>query len=375
MTVTALESAIMRLINQDRFYAEVILQMVRIPDSKIPTAGVSVSPRVTLRYHPELFEKNSAPDNVAILKHEVGHLILNHLQRSGNQMSRIQNVAADLAVNSFIPELQHIRTLDPDGRWTLKPGCTVDIMQKDFPELEVGKTYEWYLEVLKKNQEKCPDSSDDHSQWGQSGELDEYLVKDLIQKAVDRTVRGGQKVPDGIRDLVKQLLKPSANWARELQRFPQDAEKMAAEDTWRRRNRRLGLRAPGQKAVRKTKIGVAIDVSGSVDGPLLDRFFAECSKIDQVAEVVAIFFDHGVQKVCSWAEVKKLAQIPGGGGTCFQPMLDEGKRLKLDGLVVLTDGQNFDTIVKPSFPVMWAIPANYEMTQPFGKHIRIQEDR
>lgn len=373
MSVTALESAIMRLINQDRFYAEVILQMARIPDPKLPTAGVTVSPRVSLRYHPEIFERNDQTTATALLKHEVGHLILNHLQRAGNRMTRVQNVAADLAVNSFIPELQHLNTLDPDGRWTPKPGCTVANMQERFPKLVVGQTYEWYLQVLNESDEDSGDSPDDHGEWGQQSELDEYRVKDIIQKAAERTLAGGQKIPNGIRDLVTLLLKPSVNWVRELHRFPQDAEKRDSEDTWRRRNRRMGLRAPGQKAIRKTKIGVALDVSGSVDGPLLDRFFAECAKIDLTAEVVAIFFDHDVQKVCSWPEVKKLARIPGGGGTLFQPMIDKGRELKLDGLIVLTDGMNADTIVKPPFPVLWAIPGNYPMSQPFGKHIRIQE--
>jgi predicted metal-dependent peptidase len=291
-------------------------------------------------------------------------------------MTKIQNAAADLAVNSFVPTLQKIKTLDPDGRWTLKNAVTVDNLQAQYPKLEVGKTMEWYLQVLKEDGEGgTPESPDDHSQWGQESELDDYRMKDVIQKAAERTQAGGQQLPEWVRDLVNSLLQSRVNWPRELQRFPQDAEKCASEDTWRRRNRRVGLRAPGSKAVRKTKIAVGIDVSGSVGGPLLDRFFGECDKMARTSEVVAIFFDHGVKKVIPWEDVKKLSQIPGGGGTSFQPAIDKARELKADGLVMLTDGLNFDTIVKPPFPVMWAIPANYPMTQPFGKRLVLEEVR
>ena len=140
MKVTALESAIMRLISSDRFYAEVVLQLARVPSTKCPTAGVSVVPRPTLTYHPEIFEINDAQTGQDILKHEVLHMILNHLGRSGNRMTKIQNVAADLAVNSFIPSLQKIRI--PGNGGQMGQAITVENIKSQYPDIIPGQTME-----------------------------------------------------------------------------------------------------------------------------------------------------------------------------------------------------------------------------------------
>lgn len=384
MKVTGLERAIMGLIQEDRFYAEMILQMDRREDSKVlgGAAAVGVVPRPTLYYHPEIFENNTVETGKHLLKHEVGHLLLEHLQRLGGSMNKIQNVAADLAVNSFIDGFQGLKTKDEDGGWTYKPGCTVENLLPQFPSLVRGQTMEWYVEKLKQDgadQGNVGDPTDDHSKWGEPGtkssEMDEMVVKGMIQDAVDRAHKAGGKVPDELRDLIKRLLASRNQWQRELQRFPQDAEICGSEDTWRRRNRRLGLQVPGTKKIRKVKIVGGIDVSGSVGGPLLELFYSEMDKIAEYAEVVAVFFDHAVQLTVPWDQVRKIKKIPGGGGTLFQPMLDEAKRLKADGLVMLTDGMNGDSIAKPKFPVIWAVPGQYEYAPPFGKRLTIEDPK
>jgi predicted metal-dependent peptidase len=384
MDINPLERAIMHLIREERWYAEVIMQLDRKEDPKIPggTAAVGIRPRPTLYYHPDLFANNDLQTNVQLLKHEVVHLLNQHLTRTGGTMNRLQNAAADLAVNSFIDGFQGLKTKDPDGQWTFKKGCTVENMKDQFPSLIKGQTMEWYIAALKQDgatEGGAPDTSDDHSKWSEGdssgSELEEYAVKGIMQTAVERTQRAGGQVPDGLRDLLKSLLSSKSQWQRELQRFPQDAEIVGTEDTWRRRNRRLGSIVPGSKKVRKVKVCVGIDVSGSVDGPLLQLFYAEIDKIAQHAEVVASFFDHCVQKTLPWSEVRKLSKIPGGGGTCFQPMLDEATKIKADGLIMLTDGMNGDTITRPKYPVIWAVPEQYNYVPQFGKLVNIADPK
>lgn len=384
-SLTGLERAMMRLINEDRFYAEVLMQLERKADPKLPmgSAAVGINPRPTLYYHPDVFEINDVETAKNILKHEVGHLILEHLTRF-TKMTPKHNIAVDLAVNSLIPGFQTIRVSTPEGIKEVKL-ATVANMKAQIPALIEGQTAEWYLKMIDEQIAKDkdpgePEGGDDHSKWGDGkgepgSELDEHQVKGLLQNAVERTQNAGGVVPDGVRDLVKRLLAGRNDWQRLLQRFPQDAEVAFTEDTRRRRNRRYGLQYPGSRKVRKVKIVVGIDVSGSVFGPLLERFFSEVDKIAQFATVEAAFFDHKVQKVIAWEEFRKLKQIPGGGGTMFQPMLDEAAKRKADGLIMLTDGFNFDQTTKPKYPVLWAVPEQFNYTPQFGTLVKIADPK
>lgn len=373
----SIEAAIFELLNKDRFFAEVILMLDRIRDPKIPMggAGVTIVPKPTLRYHPDVFIKNSRETGANLLKHEVLHLMLGHLTRGG-KWTLEKNVAADLAVNCMIPGFQTLNMYDEKtDSWSKQDLCTVEILGKQIPNILPNQTYEWYLKLLQQEGKEKSRNGDDHSGWeeGAGSELSDNQVKGLIQEGYERAVRAGSQPSSAVVDLVKRLLAGHNPWRRELQRFPQDAEITAHEGTWRRRNRRIPLAQPGSKPIRKTKIAVGIDVSGSVDTKLRNEFYSEVFKIEASgAEVIAVFFDSTVCAVVPWAEISRFKKTPGGGGTNFAPPIQKAKDLKVDGLIMLTDGMNQDTISKPRFPVIWAIPKTLEFSAPFGKKIQLE---
>jgi predicted metal-dependent peptidase len=381
-------SAMMHLIRTDRFFAEILMAMDRRIDDKIPhgAAGVTIKPRPTLHYHSGIFANNTVQAGADLLKHESLHLLFNHIVRggAGGKMShQVKNIAMDLAVNSFINGFQEINILK-DGEWVPSKLCTVANYKKDMPELKLGQTYEWYMSVLKKympelEQKGCSEGGngqvDDHSQWtdAQGSEYDVNQVKGIVQGAYERATGAGWQPNDQLRDLVKKLLSTENPWKRELQRFPQDAEVAWREGTWRRRNRRTPGWQPGERKERKVKIHAGFDTSGSVGGPLISAFFAELQKMEDAgADVMVHFFDHQVQGSYSLDDAKKLKQVPGGGGTNFQPVLDKVRELKGDGLVMITDGMNGDQISKPNFPVLWAVPTQFKYEAPFGKVVSIE---
>ena len=113
-------------------------------------------------------------------------------------------------------------------------------------------------------------------------------------------------------------------------------------------------------------------MSGSMwDDVTVNRLMNELTVISQDAELYVMFFDTAVTKEMEFESSLSIKQIPGGGGTLFQPVLTRATELKLDGLIMLTDGMNFDQIEKPRFPVLWGILEEYQYDAPFGKVITI----
>jgi predicted metal-dependent peptidase len=137
---------------------------------------------------------------------------------------------------------------------------------------------------------------------------------------------------------------------------------------------------PGTSGTRPVpRLAVVIDVSGSVDEGLLQRFSREIESIARRLEtaVVLVIGDDQVRRVQhfepqGWRPGRfDLADIAfqGGGGTDFSPMLKEADRFGPDIGVVLTDLQG-PASYKPSWPVIWAVPEAWEgAAQPYGRKL------
>ena len=408
---TTLDADIRHLMfKKDYFYGFFLMQLNRRIESdhtKCPTAAIEIKESgATLVINPQFWAAHNLDERLAFLKHEVGHFILGHIPLGRELMTKwnqqLFNTAADLAVNSLIPEFPDKVTAPwgPDGAMTEGETCTIRNFKKTYPKIESGKSFFWYMEFLQLNdfakqpQDGDGDSSgqeggdqsgtfkdgqfkfDDHSKWGSKipKEVADQIAKQLVRNAVNETETIGSL--DGLapelRDLLKQLLKQHNGWKRELRRFPQDAEAISLESTRKRINKRFGTTYPGHKKERKTQGIVGFDVSGSMwDEATVNRVMNEVKTIAQDADVTILFFDTGITKEVAFEEGLSFKQIPGGGGTLFQPVLDRAKTLKADWLIMLTDGMNADEMEKPRFPVLWGILEEYDYSAPFGKVIKI----
>lgn len=377
------------IFNGDYYYGFFLSQLNRRYEDdpkKCPTAMVQLQEScTTLVVNPKFWSAHNSTERAAFLKHEVAHFILEHIPLvktfKQNVSPEMFNVAADLAVNSLIPEFPHkIKVYDEQGTEHVTETATVENLSKEFPGLEKGKSFFWYLEFLQRQMKQFGQGQykfDSHDQWGEGipDDAKEQIVKGLVQKALDESSRvsSGDKMSAELRKLLNKLLRPHNQWARELRRFPQDAEAVSLESTRKRVNKRYGTVYPGFKKERKVRIGVGFDVSGSMwDDATMSRLNAElCNIFNAGAELHVMFFDTAVVKEQDWEPKLVCQEIPGGGGTLFQPVLDRATELRLDGLIMLTDGANFDQITKPKFPVLWGILEEYSYEAPFGKVIKI----
>lgn len=120
------------------------------------------------------------------------------------------------------------------------------------------------------------------------------------------------------------------------------------------------------------RLVVVVDVSGSIDNDLLERFASEIEAISRRLEagLVLVVGDERVQRVEAFeagcSDLRSIA-FRGGGGTDFTPLLEEAQRHRPDIIVVLTDLQG-PARFRPKCPVIWAVPeAHRDAVPPFGR--------
>ena len=122
------------------------------------------------------------------------------------------------------------------------------------------------------------------------------------------------------------------------------------------------------------RLAVIVDVSGSIDDDLMQRFAREINAIVRRLEsgLSLIVGDDQVRHVEHFPPGRAAIQaleFSGGGGTDFTPLLEEADKHHPDIAVVLTDlagPANF----RPPWPVIWAVPESYAATiHPFGRKL------
>ncbi len=122
------------------------------------------------------------------------------------------------------------------------------------------------------------------------------------------------------------------------------------------------------------RLVVIVDVSGSIEDTLLERFAREIEAITRRLEagLVLVIGDDAVQRVVhcepGGAGLREI-EFKGRGGTDFTPLLQEADRHAPDIGVVLTDLQG-PAQFRPRWPVLWAVPEAFaQAIQPFGRKL------
>jgi predicted metal-dependent peptidase len=122
------------------------------------------------------------------------------------------------------------------------------------------------------------------------------------------------------------------------------------------------------------RLVLVVDVSGSIDDALMQRFAREIEVISRrlAAGVTLIVGDDQVRHIERFApgrcDLSKI-EFQGGGGTDFGPLLEEAARHQPDITVVLTDLDG-PAHYQPRCTVIWAVPqAHASAVLPFGRKL------
>ena len=355
-----------RLLMDEPFFAALSRRIDKRPSTAIPTAGVKVDKdrgTFVMLYNPEFFEGLTDKQKLGVLKHEFYHLVFEHvtgrLPEAG--MSKLWNVATDLAINShLVGELPDMCCMPGEG---------------PFADMPLGKSAEWYFNKLKDEQDKDEgegdegegngesgdgdgessgggrdfgDSFDDHSGWeeGQGdntmNEIAKERLKEAVKKAAEEAARANSwgSVSRQTRQEIMERITPKVDWKKVLRYFVKTTQRSNRSSTVKRLNKRYRYIHPGKKVNRVARIGIYIDQSGSVSDSMLAAFYSELDKLAALAEFTVVPFDDEVisDKVYTWkkGERRKWERVA-CGGTNFDPPTDHCNANGFDGMIVLTD--------------------------------------
>ena len=427
--LSELGRSVIALLLREPFYGHVLSGVVRVANEETPTAGVALgSTGVRLLVNPTFFctTLRRKDERVAVVKHEVLHLVLRHLFRGLHghyRDARLFNIAADLVVNQLIRP------------WPLPEGA---VTLATFPDLNLkpDETVGWYyarLDTLAQSLASGSDDSEDgasgdpsdatdapqsaralrellqdglstcdHDGWSESSprsdtraqavaaELDRLLVD--AWERTDSVTHG--RLPGIIKQAVSEALerrKPQVDWRRVMRIFTASSRRTRIVGTRRRESRRyaddsgwLGrgdpqLRhgrpiVPGIQVKRFQRLVVVVDTSGSVSTEELGLFFSEIHGMWRGgAEVTVVECDAAVQH--SWTYQGLLPEtISGRGGTRFDPAFAwiRDSPTRWDAVIYLTDGEASPPTLRPGCPLLWVVTADGSPTGlPWGRVVQL----
>ena len=344
-----------RLLSDEPFFSAISRRVNKSASRALPTAGVTVDKdtlQFKMLYNPDFFEGMEDKKIKGVLIHEFYHLVFKHVtsRKPENVPHLVWNIAGDLAINSMI------------GADNLPEGCCIP-GGKQFEDYPFGKTAEFYLEMMKDDEQfgdgkggfKDLDGEsgsdfgnfDDHGGWGELTDEERQMVeeraKDIMEKAAkeaNNSGRGWGSVSSGIKREIMERLKTRVDWKKVLRAFIGAAQRADKSNTMRRINRRFPYIHAGRKVNRVANIAISIDQSGSVSDAELNAFFNELNKLSALATFTVIPFDTKVaeDKVYVWkkGEKRKWDRVM-YGGTCFNAPTEYVNKGNFDGHLVLTD--------------------------------------
>ena len=378
MKIEKIGAAILRMMQSTReeedrlFYGAVLLKTILEADTRLPTMGVCVkNAELYLYYNPAFVESLTMVELIAVLEHEVMHIIYEHMNVNKEVDREVYNIACDMAINQMIKNLPK--------------GCIMPEQYKMPPDK--NSTF-YYNELLKK---KKPGGGftisvdgkiiqiDDHSMWEKLSEND----KEVVRQALEEVIKDQGKVPSKIEEQIQQMLKrPTIPWHLVLRHYLRASVRALTRQSWKRPNRRTGELFKGHIPYRIARVVLAIDTSGSISQKEFSKFMGELYGLQKVypAEVRIIQCDAEVQSDDLLKKGREYtATMKGRGGTSFTPVFEyiKEKRYNPDVLVYLTDGFGDFPEQKPRYGVIWAItPDGVEQAQiPFGRYVKIKSEK
>ena len=386
--------------DNENFYGYFLFQMEREIRFDISSA-TSVNfkgAKYVMYFNPIIFLELNMKQMETTIKHEILHVISQHLIRAkelkGKYSTLALNISMDVVVNQYLDYL-------PPYSITLEY-----INNKYDMKLEPYKTFEYYLEKVQteldlqeENYEgEEVDSNENvivdfdpertHDMWEESDEVDEKTLNEFTEKFADSAQKG--KNPNYIDAMIKSLKNRNGElpWNLFLKKLMGTIEANKKKTVTRRNRRqpsRLDLR--GELRGHKAEIAVAIDISGSISDEEFKQAIKEVLAIvkSHNQEITIIECDKEIRrayKVKSPRDVQE--RIATGGGTKFSPVFEYANNKKINLLIYFTDGKGEEKleVIPRGYKTLWVISGRGDklsLREPFGvvkklKKVDIKQD-
>ncbi len=411
----------MQLAASHPFWGYLLVEAELIPAAGLP-ALAATDCVCRIWYNPALTQYLTMSELGFVMAHELGHIVLQSLERRRGRVLSVWNAASDFAVNRIVAGIRDrddSRPLyTPPVKFLPVVGRIAPLMDDAFNNMTAEAIYEALRENPTWDADPCPvevalPSGDGQGRTFQTdrrpGAWDIHVPRELadgggsggetsmntvgsqtsdISPVVARAIAYAEgcnepgDIPGELLRVIGHRLPSRADaW---LVVFRQIVGRCMARDeyTWARPNRRwldMGFIVPGLDNDGGPSVVIAVDTSGSMTG---ERLAEVCSEIRPVlaraADATLVVHDAGIQEVVrdtgaimQWLEA---GWTRGGGGTDHRPVFDWIARshLQPDLFVGLTDCASTYPVQPPPFPVVWVTPAAAAgVRPPWGDVVRI----
>ncbi len=303
------------------------------------------------------------------LKHQLLHLIFNHLSRSEQfNNNALFGIAADLTINQFLHENQLTKNAivfnqlkDVD----LPKDQTLNFYYHRFleiliePEYENNKSKKYLQKLLTEENIKLKQ----HRFWvidktvGEQKIIENKVLKSLATayqrfKQTNEVGTLSQALQIQIQSEIERL-RPKTNWKRKLKLFTSKSQKTYIKNTIRRPSKRYGT-VPGISIQKRQKLLIAIDTSASVSEEIQSQFFEEIYHIwRQKAEITIVECDMNIHRTYEYDGITPEFTTGKGGTDYNAPIHFANETLKPDAIIYFTDGKGEAPIIESKMPILW----------------------
>jgi predicted metal-dependent peptidase len=385
------------------FYAHMIGQCKIIAQETLQSpAAVSFNLVQYELYINELeFSKYTLLERLFILKHEMLHILNDHISRGKDKHHMTWNIATDCAINQLCNPLhmpmhtqERINELqtdnppqigDPMGilpvnlKKYLKPGTHVKNKQNA----------EYYYNLLITNAEKKPNDSNDsngsndsndsnsltipneyhsHEKWGSSScsdSIHSQITANMIEKAIINTSKSRADLPKDISIILEYFKKePELNWKTILKNIVGERRTQRIS-TIKKRDRRYPHRLDlkGKVKDRKFNLLIVSDISGSMSNNDVKTVWSEvvhiCGATNTSLDLIQV--DSIAREPEKITRKTTVLERKGTGGTYLASALHKAKEYNItfDAIVITTDGyvssDDINEFLKTNKKIIWLL--------------------
>ena len=366
------------------FYAWVVMGMRTewlAPDAPFAAATGFRHGSLTMFIHPREFLKMTSAEQMAVLRHEVEHVVRGHLVRGEGLLAHQWNLAADAAINPSIQGLPSWVVM-PD-KLALPPNLSAE---------------EYYAELMRRhNPATCAECqagqghgdphNANHGFWQEIPASQRRLVEAQIRRLVRHAQRQAGSVPRELQAAVDRLMQYEAlPWYEILRRFVARASQIQHQINWRKFHRRFGEEFPGVRRRPLLNLAIAVDTSGSISPAEIAQFFREILAIQATTQANIWVFesDARIHAIYPFRGIPET--IGSRGGTDFEPFFAALRHPQTvadlipnprqyprqwDAAIYLTDGYPMTAPNPAGIPTLWALTAEGRKPVPWGEEVRL----
>lgn len=182
-------------------------------------------------------------------------------------------------------------------------------------------------------------ASENSKKW-EDDQLKSELINERLKKAMELNNWGS--VPGSVIDVITATMKPKVDYKAILKRFKAMVLGYQQQPTTLKFNKKHGFPFPGKTVKPITRIGVAVDTSGSISLHDLDKGYSVIRSLFSydIESVHIVPFDVEVKidAIQSLQRYKPTHTVKGRGGTDLVKLMGYIKNSDIDNWIVLTDG-------------------------------------